>query len=199
MSETSGRVYYVICSDDCLTEGMSKEQILAAIQQGLAQGYVSDPDAAVISKLRELNANGAVQVWAGTEAQFNALNPAPSVHSTVIRQGADGVLYLCTDDTTLSSILAQVEDIVSSKQDKIITKSIALNSSTWGDAMSVTIDVPGVTPSSTVIVGADSMLSWAQNWKKTGIYCAAQGDGTLTFSRAFDVSGATYAKVVIIN
>ena len=103
-------VYYVVCDDDCRYEGMTKEQILTAIEQAVAQGHVSDPDNAVFSKIKEIRANEAVQIWKGTEAQFNALDPVPSVGKAVVRVGTDGVLYLCTDDTTFD-ILNQVEDM----------------------------------------------------------------------------------------
>ena len=91
--------YYVICDDDCRYEGMTREQILAAIEQGLEQGFVSDPDGAVFTKVKELNANNAVQLWVGTEAEFNALDSAPNISRSVVRIGANGVLYLCSDDS----------------------------------------------------------------------------------------------------
>lgn len=96
--------YYVICDDDCKYEGMTKEQILSAIEQGLAQGYVSDPDSAVFSKIKEICANAATQIWVGTEAQFNAISPAPAVGKSVVRVGTDGVMYLCSDDSTLNDL-----------------------------------------------------------------------------------------------
>lgn len=95
----SERKFYVICSDDCLFEGMTKEQILTAIQQAVTNGYVSDPDAAVIGKIKEINKGGAAQVWVGTEAEYNAINPGAI--SGIVRIGADGKMYFCTDDSTL--------------------------------------------------------------------------------------------------
>lgn len=93
---------YVICDDDCRHEGMTKEQILAAIQQAVENGYISDPDGAIISRLREINKGGAARVWVGTEAEYNALSPMPTAHKLAVRMGADGVLYICTDDSTLA-------------------------------------------------------------------------------------------------
>lgn len=102
--------YYVLCDDDCRYEGMTSEQILAAIEQSLEQGYVSDPDSAVISKIKEIRADGTAQIWLGTEAQFNAISPAPSVGYTFVRIGADGIMYICTDDQTSSTLLNHAED-----------------------------------------------------------------------------------------
>lgn len=69
----SARPIFARCADDCLFETMSKEQILTAIEEALEQGYVSDPDSAVFSKLKEQNAGAAVMAWVGNEAQYNAI------------------------------------------------------------------------------------------------------------------------------
>lgn len=94
-------MFYVLCDENCRYEAMTKEQTLAAIQQALEQGYVSDPANAVFSKIKEINANGTAQLWIGTETQFNALNPQPATSNVVIRLAADGKMYLCSDDKTL--------------------------------------------------------------------------------------------------
>jgi hypothetical protein len=67
---------------------MTKEQILAAIAQAAAGGLVFDTEAAIISKVKEMNAGGFVTFWVGTRAQYNAL---PS-HDT-------NCAYIITDDT----------------------------------------------------------------------------------------------------
>ena len=90
--------YYVICDDDCRYESMTREQILAAIEQALEQGYVADPDAAVFSKIKEIGAGDTIQLWVGTEAEFNAISPAPNVGRAFVRVGENGVIYLCPDD-----------------------------------------------------------------------------------------------------
>lgn len=103
-------IFYCVCDDDCRYETMTKEQILTAIEQAVENGYVSDPDNAVFSKIKEIRANAETRVWVGTEAQFNAITPAPTVGKAVVRVGTNGVLYLCSDDTTFD-ILNQVEDL----------------------------------------------------------------------------------------
>lgn len=104
------KTYYVRCADDCLYEGMSKEQILTAIEQAVQNGAVSDPDGAVISKIKEINNNGAVKVWVGKESEFNALSPAPTVGNTFIRVGIDGILYVCTDDQQMNALLNHISN-----------------------------------------------------------------------------------------
>lgn len=102
--------YYVLCDDDCKYTGMNEEQILTAIEEAVSQGYVSDPDSAVFSKIKEIRANETAQIWIGTEAQFNALSPAPDVGYTFVRIGADGIMYICTDDVTSETLLTHAVD-----------------------------------------------------------------------------------------
>ena len=92
-------IYYVLCDDDCRYEGMTKEQILTSIAQAVEQGYVSDPDSAVFSQIKEVRAGEAVRIWVGTEAEFNAISPVPKYGVSFVRVGEDGNLYLCSDDS----------------------------------------------------------------------------------------------------
>lgn len=68
----SEKIYFVRCSDDCLAESMTKEQIFAAIAEATGN-TPTGVDEAFITKIKEGNENGAVSFWVGTEAQFNAL------------------------------------------------------------------------------------------------------------------------------
>lgn len=104
------RIVYAICADDGKFETMTKEQILTAIEQAVENGHVSDPDGAVFSKIKEIRAGQCEQLWVGTEAQFNALNPAPEYGNSVVRVGKDGVLYLCSDDALFSEIDGHMND-----------------------------------------------------------------------------------------
>lgn len=96
--------YYVVNDDDCREESLSKEQILEAIQAAMENGYVSDPEGAVFSKIKEINEGDAVRIWVGTEAEYNALTPAPYVVNISMRLASDGTIYLCEDDKTISGI-----------------------------------------------------------------------------------------------
>ena len=115
--------YFVISSDDCKYEGMTKEQIVAAIAEATGNAPTSIDDA-FISKIKEINASGTVQIWNGTEAQFNALSPAPAVNKSAIRVGTNGILYICTDDTTLESVAAHASTHATDGSDPITPESI---------------------------------------------------------------------------
>lgn len=101
-------IYFVISSDDCKYESMTKEQIYAAIASATGNTPTGIDDG-FISKIKEIRASNTVQIWTGTEAQFNALLPTPSVHKSVIRIGSNGVLYICTDDTTIGNVPSHAE------------------------------------------------------------------------------------------
>ena len=102
--------FYCVCDDDCRYPTMTAEQIITAIEQAIENGAISDPDGAIISKIKEINKNSAVKVWVGKESEFNALSPAPTVGNTFIRVGTDGVLYVCTDDQQMNALLNHIAD-----------------------------------------------------------------------------------------
>ena len=66
------KTYYVLCADDCKHEGMTKEQIVAAIAEATGSTPTGVDDA-FITKIKEQNANAAMKIWVGTRAQYNAL------------------------------------------------------------------------------------------------------------------------------
>lgn len=96
-------MFYVLCDDDGRHEGMTKTQIIEMIQSALENGYVTNVDEAVFSRIKELCAGSTKQLWVGTEAQFNALNPKPTTTVSAVRIGTNGMLYLCTDDATIGA------------------------------------------------------------------------------------------------
>lgn len=91
------RRYYVICEYNCKFESMTKEQIIAAIEE--ATGNVpTHIDDAFITKLKEINKNGAVKFWVGTRAEYNALQTKRT-----------DTLYMITDDDIIASLTARIE------------------------------------------------------------------------------------------
>lgn len=79
--------YNVVRDDGVFIEGMTKEQIIAAIAEATGVA-VSDIDSAFITKIKEINHQNAVRIWMGTNAEYNA-----------ITEKSDDVLYVITDDT----------------------------------------------------------------------------------------------------
>lgn len=155
----SERKYYVINDDDCRFESMTAEQILTAIQEAVTEGSIGDPNDAVISKLKELRTGGAVQIWTGTEAEFNAISPAPTIGKSVVRIGANGVLYLCTDDSTIGGVPAHADTHAVGGSDAITPSSIGAAASTHasthatGGTDAITPAAIGAFPASKIMSG----------------------------------------------
>lgn len=74
-------------------EGMTKEEILAAIAQAVQTGTFPDADTGFVTKIKELNGGVALRFWVGTTAEYEALESKP-----------DNVLYIKTDDTSAADI-----------------------------------------------------------------------------------------------
>lgn len=102
--------YFVRGDSKSNFEGMTKEQILAAIAQAVESGTISDIDTGFITKIKEINQGLQLRFWLGTSAEYNALVEAELTESNV--------LYIKTDDTSaanvsnaLASLAAQLEHL----------------------------------------------------------------------------------------
>ena len=101
MSE--GKKYYCHCDSNCKYETLTKEQILAAIQQAVEGQQIIDPDGGVITKVKELHTGDFVTFWVGSRAEYNALQ------GTVERN----CIYIINDDTSgddLNKTLQQMNE-----------------------------------------------------------------------------------------
>ena len=85
------RTYYVICEDNCKFEGMTKEQIIAAIAEatGATPTLVDD---AFISKIKEQNHQSTKQFWTGTEVEYNALDDHDEDVIYIISEAGDPII-----------------------------------------------------------------------------------------------------------
>lgn len=97
---------YAVCDNNCRYLVYTREQVLALLEQAIADGSLRniDIDAAAVTKIKDINGGADVKVWTGTEAEFNALDPAPTISRFIPRRGADGTVYICIDDTGLSNL-----------------------------------------------------------------------------------------------
>lgn len=92
--------YYVFCGANCKYEGMTKEQIIAAIAEATG-ATVTDVDAAFITKVKEQNKGENLTFWIGSVAEFNA-------QKDIIPTGTECIIL---DDTTLDDIEAALKDL----------------------------------------------------------------------------------------
>lgn len=85
--------YYVRGDSKSLFEGMTKEEILAAITQMAESGTIGDIDSGFITKIKEIHNGYNLRFWVGTSAEYNAL-----------AETEPNVLYITTDDTSAADI-----------------------------------------------------------------------------------------------
>ena len=93
------RTYYVLCADNCKFEGMTKEQIITAINNAISTGSVGDVDAGFITKVKATNADKYITFWLGTRAEYNALTTK-----------SENCLYIITDDDSYEQLIAAFEN-----------------------------------------------------------------------------------------
>lgn len=99
------KIYNVFCGDDCKGEGMTREQILAAIAE--ATGVVpSGGDEAFVSKIKDVLTNGSLQFATCTQAEYNLLATEGQIQPNT--------LYIITDESEgndLSEIYTDIENL----------------------------------------------------------------------------------------
>ena len=138
------RKFYVICDDDCRIEGMSKEQIFAAIAEVTGK-TPTEIDAAFITKIKERNTGKEVSLWIGTEAEFNAITPAVETTAVIARVDSSGKLYYCTDEDVraalgITKIQTDIETLSVSKMEKAAMSGYSNSSATTEDALNDWLD-----------------------------------------------------------
>lgn len=91
--------YYVQCESHCKYEGMTKEQILTAIEQAVSTGEIKDVDTGFITKIKEQNYNGGLSFWVGTQAEYNAIS-----------EKDENCFYITTDDATEQDLYNYIDE-----------------------------------------------------------------------------------------
>lgn len=98
--------YYVFDDKLCKFEGLTKEQIYAAIADATGNTPTGVDDA-FITKIKETNRNNALSIWKGTQAQYNAIATKDA-----------NTFYIIEDDATISDLQANI-DAVDAKVDDL--------------------------------------------------------------------------------
>lgn len=97
---------YAFCDNNCKHLVYTREEVLSLLQQAINDGSLKniDADYAAVKSVVDSNAGSDITFWTGTEAEFNALDPAPKVSHFIPRRGEDGKIYICIDDTSISNL-----------------------------------------------------------------------------------------------
>lgn len=118
------RIVYGVCDANCRVPVYSREQMLAILQQTIEAGSLQGVDVTkspVVRLIRESRADQNIAFWVGTEAEYNALSPAPGAALAMARIDASGNVYLCTDDTTFESWQAATLELLQEQQAEAMT------------------------------------------------------------------------------
>lgn len=102
-----------VCNANCKYPVYTKTQIVSILKQLLEAGSLAGIDATQelsVRAIKETNGSKDISFWIGTEAQYNAITPAPAESFCMARVSADGGVYLCTDDTSLQDWHTAVVD-----------------------------------------------------------------------------------------
>ena len=115
--------YYVIGYGNNLYEGLTKEQVIAAIAEATGE-TPTDVDAAFITKIKEQNRNLPLKFWIGTNAEYNAL-----------QEIEPNCFYIFSDSDDLDDIIAAAEEAAEAKASEICTgkQNAALSGTTDPD------------------------------------------------------------------
>ena len=84
---------YVICSNNCKYEGLTKEQILTAITQAVNEGSIGNIDTGFVTTIKTINGL-PLRFFVGTQPEYEALT----------EEQKQGLYAIITNDTTASSM-----------------------------------------------------------------------------------------------
>lgn len=91
---------YVLCNQNCKYEGMTKEQILAAITQAITSGSIGDVDTGFITTIKTINGT-ALRFFVGTQEEYNALST----------EDKNGVFAIISNDATKEGLLTAIASL----------------------------------------------------------------------------------------
>lgn len=97
---------YVICDQKCLYEGMTKEQILAAITQAVNEGTIGDCDTGFIQTVKTINGL-PLRFFVGEQHEYDALTD----------EEKENLFAIITNDTTFDGINECIEQLRDELQD----------------------------------------------------------------------------------
>lgn len=167
---------YVFDGKLCKFEGMTKEQIINAIVE--ATGVMpQDVDAGFISTILEQHNSRSLKLWAGSMAEYNALE----THD-------NDTLYIIDGDSTIEDLQAQIDNVNTTLSEQIESVDDDLQTAK-GDISDLQTEVQ------TAETNIESLES-AIKFSELGNFatCTTRRNGTTEFSRQID-DGLYIAKV----
>lgn len=111
---------YVLCDQNCKYEGMTKEQILAAITQAVNEGTIGDIDTGFVTTIKTINGT-PLKFFVGSQVEYNALT----------EEQREGLFAIITDDATKEALFNALELL----QDDVKSLQKNMNSMLTGDGI----------------------------------------------------------------
>lgn len=144
--------YFVLDDKKCLVEGLSREQILAAIVQAVETHEIADVDTGFVTTIKEQNAGLGLKFWVGTVAEYNAI---PEVDPDCV--------YICTDSTdlqdfgdALDAVIARLDTLDRMRGETLLSTTVG-----YGDNLSVALtgtEIKNFNAVKVLVVGAGEVL-----------------------------------------
>lgn len=91
---------YVLCDNNCKYEGMTREQILAAIANAVATGSIGECDTGFVSTIKTINGYG-LKFFIGEQHEYDALT----------EEQKQNLFAIITNDTTKEGLLNAIEQL----------------------------------------------------------------------------------------
>ena len=103
--------HYVLCENECLVEGMTREEILSAIADATGKAAIPVSEA-FVSMIVNQNDLSNLKLWRGTKAEYNRVTPK-----------ASDTVYIITDETPEMVAKTVAEATVEKLMDNYLIKS----------------------------------------------------------------------------
>lgn len=194
--------YALSGTDHGKKETYTAEEVLSILQQTIDAGSIQGIDptkSPVVALIRESNADDNISLWVGSEAEFNALSPAPTAWLVMGRLDANGKLYFCTDDTTLSGWKTETVQAATESAQQVCNETKAEIDADKADKVSSATsgNFAGLDANGNLTDSGKNAASFEQPHKTAAVTLTVAGWSNNT--QTVNVAGVTATNSVIVS
>lgn len=186
---------YLHCDANCKFEGMTKEQILSAIEQAVSSGEIKDVDAGFITTIKTIN-NISIRFFYGEKSAYDALSAAQKenlfpiiTNDTSIKDINEAIEILQSDLQELKDGLASGEVVVA-EATSLTSNFQRVNITTPSGSSTSTLDIV-IEPTRIYIFLIKSQEDASIPRYHTHVLIVPQGASAGTFYRSTEMGGMT--------
>ena len=191
---------YVICDKNCRFEGMTKEQIYAAIVQAVNEGTIGEIDTGFITTIKTINGT-PLKFFVGEQAAYDALTD----------EEKKDLFAIITNDTTKDGIMTALEKLQKdykelsegiSKGSIAVAKAKAIDNTEifFNEVSTSGVKVEKITAGRTYIITAGGLDTNTANERETMLLSipASKGShGVCTAVHSTPTRGGFYCRCVL--